>query len=164
MSLPLVFFLGTFDKPLDLMAGSVGMHSHAHLALWHGINVPLIISTVVLLAGIAGVFVRKQLWAAFEGTKLVPRTGNEMLNLVQKWATSIGRFVGRMSDTHNPSRLMLPIVLLLLILAAAGLISDGTRVWLLGVVVAFGSWIAKETSDIEQGARCLWIFLPHGGR
>ncbi len=125
MSLPLVFFLGTFDKPLDLMAGSVGMHSHAHLALWHGINVPLIISTVVLLAGIAGVFVRKQLWAAFEGTKLVPRTGNEMLNLVQKWATSIGRFVGRMSDTHNPSRLMLPIVLLLIILAAAGLISEG---------------------------------------
>lgn len=125
MSLPLVFFLGTFDKPLDLMAGSVGMHSHAHLALWHGINVPLIISTVVLLAGIAGVFVRKQLWAAFEDTKLVPRTGNEMLNLVQKWATSIGRFVGRMSDTHNPSRLMLPIVLLLIILAAAGLISEG---------------------------------------
>ncbi|HAT1391816.1 TPA: DUF4040 family protein [Corynebacterium striatum] len=125
MSLPLVFFLGAFDKPLDLMAGSVGLHSHAHLALWHGINVPLIISTVVLLAGIAGVFVRKQLWAAFEGTKLVPRTGNEMLNLVQKWATSIGRFVGRMSDTHNPSRLMLPIVLLLIILAAAGLISEG---------------------------------------
>ncbi len=25
------------------------------------------------------------------------------------------------------------------------LVRDGTRIWLLGVVVAFGSWIAKET-------------------
>ena len=125
MSLPLVFVLGKFDKPLDLMAGSVGMESHAHLSLWHGVNVPLVISVAVLIAGIAGIFIRKQLWSAFEDTKLVPRTGNQILRSVQNGAAAIGRFVGRMSDTHNPSRLMLPIVLLLIILAAAGLISEG---------------------------------------
>ncbi len=42
------------------------------------------------------------------------------------------------------------------------LISDGTRVWLLGVVVAFGSWIAKETIDIEQGTTKVGVIDESG--
>ncbi|MDO5031459.1 DUF4040 family protein [Corynebacterium sp.] len=125
MSLPIVFVMGLLDKPLDLMTASVGMEGHAHLALWHGVTVPLVISVLVLVAGVVGVVKRNAFWAAMEERELLPRTGNELLRSLQRGSATFGRFVGRMSDTHNPSKLILPIVLLVIIVAGAALISEG---------------------------------------
>ncbi len=119
MSLPLAFLLGFLDAPADAVVAAVGLHSHTHLSLWHGLTVPLAISLLVLAVGIYGVVVRKPFWAAMEGSTLVPRSGNELLALVQEGAIRIGRFVGRMSDTHNPSKLVLPVILLFIALAGA---------------------------------------------
>ncbi|WP_165242502.1 DUF4040 family protein [Corynebacterium lizhenjunii] len=125
MSLPVVFFMGALDGPVDAVVAAVGMETHTHLSLWHGINTPLLISVAVLAVGAVGMVYRKSLWAAFEGKRLVPATGNELLEGVHKAATSVGVFVGKMSDTHNPSRLILPIIVLILALTGATVLSDG---------------------------------------
>lgn len=125
MSFPLVFIMGRADEPVDAVVDAVGLESHTHLALWHGLTIPLLISVTVLVLGVVGVVFRKRFWAAFESRPFLPRSGNELLHSMQKGATWIGRQLGRMSDTHNPSRLMLPIVLLIIVLAGAALIGEG---------------------------------------
>ncbi|WP_306506743.1 DUF4040 family protein [Corynebacterium sp.] len=125
MSVPLVFFMGVLDSPLDDVVAAVGMEGHTHLALWHGVTVPLIISVLVLVAGVVGVLFRKPFWTAMEERQLLPRTGNDLLKAVQDYSTKFGRFVGRMSDTHNPSLLILPIIVLIILLAGATVLSDG---------------------------------------
>ena len=148
MSLPLVFFLGIFDRPIDLATAAVGLDHESHLALWHGINVPLIISVAVLFVGILGVVARKKIWPAMESRDLLPRNGNQLLHSLQEGCTALGRFVGKMSDTHNPSRLLLPIVLLVIALAAATLLSDGLD----GVAIP----------DRIEGLDNPWDILPLG--
>lgn len=125
LSLPLVFVLSAFNAPADAIVASLGMETETELALWHGITVPFIISLIVLAAGVVGVIARKRLWPVFEGRELLPFNGNRLLVGLQGASASIGRFVGKMSDTHNPSRLLLPIVLCVIVLAGATLIGPG---------------------------------------
>ncbi|QRP98517.1 DUF4040 family protein [Corynebacterium sp. FDAARGOS 1242] len=125
MSVPIVFFMGMLDGPLDKVVAAIGMEGHSHLALWHGFNVPFAISAVVLIAGVVGVLYRKPLWSAMEERELLPRTGNDVLKWIQGVCAKFGRFVGRMSDTHNPSLFILPIIFLIILLAGATLLSDG---------------------------------------
>lgn len=126
MSLPLVFLLGFFDKPVDAIVGAVGMDYHSHLALWHGINVPLAISVAVLVLGVLGVVVRKKFWPVLEGRELLPTNGNKLLEGLDKSSGSFGRVLAKMSDTHNPALLMLPIVLSVVALGAVTLFfTDG---------------------------------------
>ncbi len=125
MSLPLVFVLGLFDAPIDDAVAAVGLEHHSHLALWHGFNVPFLISLVVLIVGIAGIFARKKMWASFEAHEFLPRSGNDLLYSLMKGCSQLGRVLGKMSDSHNPSRHMLPIVILIIVLAATTLIRDG---------------------------------------
>ena len=125
MSVPIVFFMGMLDGPLDKVVAAIGMEGHSHLALWHGFNVPFAISALVLIAGVVGVLYRKPLWSAMEERELLPRTGNDVLKWIQDVCAKFGRFVGRMSDTHNPSLFILPIIFLIILLAGATLLSDG---------------------------------------
>ncbi|MDU6255358.1 MAG: proton-conducting transporter membrane subunit, partial [Staphylococcus warneri] len=125
MSLPLVFVLGIFNNPIDHAVAAVGLEHHSHLALWHGLNVPFLISLVVLIAGIAGIFARKTMWASFEDREFMPRSGNELLHSLQLGCSRLGRVLAKMSDSHNPSRHMLPIVILVIVLAATTLIREG---------------------------------------
>ncbi|MCQ9675555.1 DUF4040 family protein [Corynebacterium sp. BF-R-2] len=125
MSVPVVFFMGVLDGPLDDVVAAVGMEAHTHLALWHGLNVPFVISVLVLIAGVVGVLFRKPLWTGMEEREFLPRTGNDVLKWIQDVCTKFGRFVGRMSDTHNPTLFILPIVFLIILLTGATLVSDG---------------------------------------
>ncbi|EFM43356.1 NADH-ubiquinone/plastoquinone (complex I) family protein [Corynebacterium accolens ATCC 49726] len=125
MSLPLVFVLGIFDEPLEHAVAAVGMETHSHLAVWHGINVPFIISILVLVAGIAGLFARKKMWPAFEGRNFMPRSGNELLQSLQDGCAKLGQVLGKMSDSHNPSRHILPIVIVVIVLAGTTLFGEG---------------------------------------
>ena len=78
-----------------------------------------------LIAGIAGIFARKTMWASFEDREFMPRSGNELLHSLQLGCSRLGRVLGKMSDSHNPSRHMLPIVILVIVLAATTLIREG---------------------------------------
>lgn len=121
MSLPLVLILGLFDAPIDAIVGAVGMEHHSHLALWHGVNVPLAISVAVLVAGVAGVLVRKKFWPVMEGRELLPTNGNTLLHGVNTGSESIGRVFAKMAATHNPALLLLPIILCVVALGAVTL-------------------------------------------
>jgi len=125
LSLPLVFVLGSFDRPVDAIAQSIGMTSRSHLSLWHGITVPLLISVAVLIAGVVATVYRRQLWALVEDKALFPRSGNEALSAIQKASQKLGKAAGKMSDTHNPSFLLLPIIILIIVLAGATLLGEG---------------------------------------
>lgn len=149
MSVPLVFILGLFDAPLDNIAAAVGMEHHSHLALWHGINVPLVISVVVLVLGIAGLAVRRPLWSALESRELLPTNGNQLLHGLHKASEGIGRVFASMAATHNPSRHLLPIVLLVVLLAATTLFgSEGID----------GQALAPRVDGLDNP----WDLLPLG--
>ena len=125
MSLPLVFVLPLADAPLDAIVAAMGANHESHLALWHGVNTPLLISLGVLALGVLGVLARRQIWPALEGRKLAPATGNELLSALVGAATRTGRMLGAMADSHNPSRHLLPLVALVIILGGAAWLSPG---------------------------------------
>ena len=65
---------------------------------------PFIVSALVLVAGIAFIFVRKPVYKALENKMLLPYTGNEILRMIVNGSTDIGRAAGAMANSYNPSR------------------------------------------------------------
>ena len=125
MSLPLAFLVGLADAPLEAVTASIGAEHESHLALWHGVNTPLLISVAVLIIGVIGVVFRKRIWPALEGRKMFPSSGNEILESGVRVSTLFGRAVGAMANTHNPSRHLLPLVLCVIVLGGATFLSPG---------------------------------------
>ncbi|MHA2787852.1 DUF4040 family protein [Corynebacterium sp. S7] len=121
MSVVAVFALSLIDEPISSAVHAItGTNDYqSHLSLWHGVNTPLIVSVLVLIAGIAFLFVRKPVWAALENKKLFPSSGNELLNLLVRGMTALGRGFGAMANTFNPSRHLLWLVLSVIALGMA---------------------------------------------
>lgn len=130
MSVPLAFVAGPLlDAPISTAVGVVAEDPHLHLALWHGINLPLIISVIVLIAGVIGVVLRKQLWAAVTGKKMFVRSGNELLEDFGKAQSAAGRVFASMADSLSPTRHLGYMLALVVLLAGtttvAGLVAGG---------------------------------------
>lgn len=125
LSLPAAFLVGYLGRPVEAILGSVGMSAHLHFGLWHGVNLPLVISIIVLVVGIFGVLHRQGVWNALDGRELFPGSGNRALAALQSGLTEVGRALGWMANTLNPSRHLLWLWLTLISLAAAGLIVPG---------------------------------------
>lgn len=125
LSLPAVFFLGFLEAPVTAILSTVNMHHHPHFALWHGVNLPLFLSIIVLAVGIFGVLHRHGVWNALDGRELFPGSGNKVLARLQSGLTEVGRALGWMANTLNPSRHLLWLWLTLIVLAGAGLIVPG---------------------------------------
>ncbi|MCS5478289.1 DUF4040 family protein [Corynebacterium sp. YIM 101645] len=125
LSLPLAFALPLLDTPVTAVVASLGASHETHLGLWHGINTPLLISVAVLVVGSLGVVARKQIWPALEGRRLAPASGNELLSAGVRGATALGRGLGAMADSLNPSRHLLPLVLSVIVLGVATWLSPG---------------------------------------
>ena len=123
MSLPLAFLVGLADAPLEAVTASIGAEHESHLALWHGVNTPLLISVAVLI-GVIGVVFRKRIWPALRGGRC-SSSGNEILESGVRVSTLFGRAVGAMANTHNPSRHLLPLVLCVIVLGGATFLSPG---------------------------------------
>lgn len=104
LSLPLGFLLGIFDSPVDSIVASIGGQAETHLALWHGITVPLVISLVAIAIGVLGVVYRHRLWPALESRHLLPFNGNGALHGVTTAAAALGRVLAGMANSLNPSR------------------------------------------------------------
>ncbi|HIW95676.1 MAG TPA: DUF4040 family protein [Candidatus Corynebacterium gallistercoris] len=105
LSLPVVLFMSRFDSPIDGVTESTGIgEAHTHLALWHGINVPLLISVGVLILGTAIVFARKKLITPLEGKKLGVATGAEMIRGFVNLCVRLGRLVATPANSISPYR------------------------------------------------------------
>lgn len=121
-SLVLPFTLGWVDNPINAGVRTItgDTEFHSHLALWHGLNAPFIVSLIVLVLGVCFVlFVRKPFFAAVENKQLLPTSGNDLLNAMVRGLSKVGRGLGAMADTFNPSRHLLPLVLCILVLGVS---------------------------------------------
>ena len=118
LSLPLAFFLTLFDEPLSAVAtAAAGAPAHLHLALWHGINIPLLISIGVLIVGVVGIIFRKPLWAVAEKNPFPIATGNDSLSMLTYRLNRFGRWLGKMADSMSPRRHLVSLIVLLFALA-----------------------------------------------
>lgn len=127
-SLPLAFVAGSLlDAPLDSVARTVlgGDYADTHLALWHGVNVPLLISLAVIAVGVIAVFARKRLDTAISGRKLFPFTGVQALSGTVRGAGVVGKQLARLADSHAPTRHLLPMLGVIVAYAVAMLLVPG---------------------------------------
>lgn len=145
LSLPLAFVAGPIlDGPLDAVARTVlgGDYADTHLALWHGVGLPLIISAVVLVAGVALVFARKGMNEALAGRKLFPFSGVEALSFLTRSAGHLGAVFAKIAASHAPTRHLLPMLSVLVVYAAAVFLAPGVGgVELPGKVDGIDSWM-----------------------
>ena len=126
MAIPLGFTAGVLDGPVDAVTAAIGVESSTHLALFHGVNAPLIISLSVLVLGIIGVVVRGRIWPRIENREVLPATGNELLAALQKGLQACGRGMGAMANSLSPGRhLVWPMLALITIMAVTLLGTDG---------------------------------------
>lgn len=93
------------------------------LALWHGINLPLVVSVSVLLLGGLLAWQRARVDAVLEGRELLPWTGVAVVARLQDLAIAGGRRVGDLTRSDAPAaHLVVPIG----VLAALGLAGLGS--------------------------------------
>lgn len=127
LSLPVVLFMSLADAPLDAVVGSIGAgESDSHLALWHGINVPLLITIAVIVTGIVLVALRHRPYNDWlEDHRLFPFTGNEFISFTLRMASRWGRLVSRLGNTLSPNAHLLWIFAMVLVLTVAAFFGPG---------------------------------------
>lgn len=126
LSLPVVAFMGIFDETIDQVVEATGLgHAHTHLALWHGLTVPLGISVAVLVVGLIVVIYRRPLLQPLEGKRLGVATGAEMITAFIERSTKFGRAFGRLANSVNPNRHVVWIFSMLILLAGFALLGPG---------------------------------------
>ncbi|MBP3089419.1 DUF4040 family protein [Corynebacterium sp. sy017] len=129
LSLPLAFAVSSLNEPISQAVAVVSENPHAHLGLWHGISMPLMISTVVTILGVVGIVVRKRIWAALDEKKLAPLSGNELLNRLISLLSYCGKGCAWLADTLSPTRHLGYMFALIIVFAASvtipGLIRGG---------------------------------------
>ena len=131
LSLPVAFFAGALlDTPLNRVADTVklqapGTYHETHLSLWHGVNVPLIISVIVLAVGVGYIFARLRINESLADRKLFPFTGVDAINAGLSISQRTGRALAKVAQSHQPSRHLAPLLGLLAVYALAVLIGPG---------------------------------------
>lgn len=106
----LPFVLFWVDNPVSAGVRAVtGDDSFTtHLALWHGVTPPFLVSLAVLVAGV--VFFRKRVFAALENKDLLPADGTEVLAWTTRSLSNLGKQLGSLADGFNPSRHLFPLL------------------------------------------------------
>ena len=149
MSVPAVFVLSLIDGPITAGVNAIipDADYHSHLALWHGITAPFIVSMLVLIAGVAFIFFRKPVWKALENKQLLPFTGNDVLAGIVDRSRDLGIIFGKMAGTFNPSKHLVWLIVTTLSLGVVTLLlTDGID----------GMPLAPRTEGLDN----YWDILP----
>lgn len=126
LSLPVVLFMGMFDKPLDAIVRDTGVREpETHLALFHGFNVPFMISMIVIVLGVIVVAKRRTLVDPLAGKRLGVATGNEMIRAFTNLCTRLGRIVATPANSISPYRHVMWIFGSLITLGAFAIVGPG---------------------------------------
>ncbi|GAA1471148.1 DUF4040 family protein [Corynebacterium felinum] len=123
LSLPLVAVVSLFDAPISAAVAAISSDPHTHLALWHGVNVPLLISLGVTIAGCVGIYYRKLLWSFVDGRAFAPYTGNHLLMRFNQSFSHVGKKLAKMADSLAPARHLAYLFGLLLLLGVSVIVS-----------------------------------------
>ncbi|MEJ4113040.1 DUF4040 family protein [Corynebacterium kroppenstedtii] len=149
LSLPLGFIPGILDSFVDAAAHAALPTHHTeptHLALVHGINLPLIISIIVIIGGVTCVVFRHAIARTIVGKELAPVTGAHALQGIVTRGSTWGKVSGSMADSVSPTRhLAMPFL----------------AVITMAVAVAFGALLHNGTIDgVTMGPRVSGIDRP----
>lgn len=121
VGLPLAFVVGVLDVPvgaaLRAMAGA-GVPD-PHLTLWHGINLELVLSGLVMLLGALAVRYRRTLGARLAGD-LLPGDGAAAIGYVVQRASRFGRLLGDLVEADHPTRHVVPPLVAVTVLLLTG--------------------------------------------
>ncbi|MGO1173314.1 MAG: DUF4040 family protein [Actinomycetaceae bacterium] len=128
--------------------GAVGTPVDAHLALWHGVTTPLLVSITILTLGTVLVLARRRVDAVVQPLGL-PISGLDVVDRLRYGAIDLGGRVGAITRSLSPrqhlgfSALCLGVMALLMVVRSDGLpplVGDPTRPldWLLVALVAAG--------------------------
>lgn len=104
LSVPIALAVGVLDGPISSAVRAIGFEYEAHLALWHGVNLPLVVSLVVLTVGVIGVVFRARLLAPLTGKQLLPFTGASVLDRLVADSHRLGRAFGEIANSFSPAR------------------------------------------------------------
>lgn len=111
MSIFVVLALPSLDPLVSAASGH-----ETHLALWHGINAPLILSLIVLILGFISLKWRREIWARFESREFLPFSGNSALAGLQSVLSQLGRVFALPASSLNPSLHLVWMVLMVITL------------------------------------------------
>ncbi|MCR5914331.1 DUF4040 family protein [Corynebacterium sp. zg254] len=126
LSLPAVLFLSRADHPLDSIVTSTGVgETHSHLALWHGVTTPLLISLAVIGVGVVVIWQRHRLVYPLETARLGLFSGAQVLDTYENLSRRLARLLSRPSAGLNPTRHVLWIMLMLIAIGAASVMAPG---------------------------------------
>ena len=126
LSLPLVLVMSKADHGLDSIVTSTGVgESHMHLALWHGVNTPLLISVAVMLVGALVVWQRFRVVYPLESKRLDLFTGGQVLDGMEKLGSRFGRLTGRLASSMTPNRHIIWIIFMLIAIGIASILAPG---------------------------------------
>ncbi len=119
MSAVVPFLLVQVDGPVSAGVQAItGQDYHSHLALFHGVNAPFVVSMAVLIAGVVFVLVaRRTVFERVENKELLPFSGNDALARLTGLLTRIGHGLGAPADGFNPSRHLFPLLALAITIA-----------------------------------------------
>ncbi|MFA9446909.1 hydrogen gas-evolving membrane-bound hydrogenase subunit E [Egicoccus sp. AB-alg6-2] len=123
LGLALVVWL--FDPLVDAVGrATTGEDPHMHLALWHGLGLPLLLSSIVLGLGLAAVLLHTRV-ERWQSLVTLPR-GADAFDRVYDRVLAFGTWMGRPSVPHAPAAYLLPV---LATIAAVGIAAT----WRVGV-------------------------------
>lgn len=126
LSLPIVLFLSGAEHGVDSIVAATGVgEAHTHLALWHGLSTPLLISVAVMLVGALVVWQRKRVVYPLENKRLEIANGVQIISAVENLAFRFGKFTGRMAESMGPNRHVLWIMFMLIALGFTSILGPG---------------------------------------
>ena len=105
VGLPLAFVVGVLDTPVaravDAMHPAGG--GDVHLALWHGVNLELVVSLLIILAGVGVILRRRTLFPRLEKDTF-SFDGADAIRVLTDGAARVGSVLAAMVRADNPAR------------------------------------------------------------
>ncbi|MGX6396662.1 DUF4040 family protein [Rothia kristinae] len=145
---------GLLDGLFTEASASVAGHAEeVHLHLWHGINAPLLVSSLVIATGLVLVWKRRALEPILQPLAS-PVSGLAAVEGLRTGIIRCGEWVSQATATNAPRRHLLPPVLFLVVIAVAGLfgldgldqlpatVGDRSRPWDWALLVLLGAGVA----------------------
>ncbi|MDO5494481.1 MAG: proton-conducting transporter membrane subunit [bacterium] len=147
---PVVFLLDGIVRPAAAAAANHPVTEIAHLYLWHGVNVPLMLSAAALALGTG------LAWITARAVGTTPsaesrkrRTGTDMVQAVLDWTISSGNRVGTLTRTDSPAgNLAVPVGLIGLAVIALPRLWNGWPVHLGAIHLLDGLLVLSMAAGI----------------
>ena len=128
------------DAPVSAAAQAAsGVETHAHLALWHGVNTALLISAGVIATGLALVLLRRPV-EQIAARAALPFSGLDVVDDARHGLVSFGALVDRGSGSIAPRVHLLIPALVLGAFAVAGLLTVDDLPALVGAPSRWHDW------------------------